>query len=409
MRPLTTRRWTATAAAGLLVTLGVTACGSNDASTTAGDAATNGADLSKVHFTGDPIKVMTASSYGNAQVDFKDPITVAQAAAVQINEHGGIAGHKLVVMTCNDGIDANSAAACARQAKTDGVAAYVGGTSMNPQVVMPILEQEGIPWLSSDAASAQETSSKLSYPLVAGAMSFGGIGTKAVQDGCKSIAVVRYDIPVSAGVVQVINQALSKAGGKVNADIPVPPTATSFDSIAAEVAKNDCAISVIPAQTFLGVVAATRQAGGTTRFYALASTLSDAVMKQGGSALEGTVTTTSFPADSDPIWKDAKAAAGSGVDWSYIYTDATWVGYQVLAHVLQDVKASDIDAKTVVQALNAASKVDTGGFTPTLDFTKELPVPGMGRIFNPTIGFLKVQNGALVADGAPVNLAASGS
>lgn len=408
MRPLTTRRWTATAAAGLLVTLGLTACGSDDHSTAAADAAKNGADLSKVHFTGDPIKVMTASSYGNAQVDFKDPITVAQAAAEQLNEHGGIAGHKLVVVTCNDGVDANSAAACARQAKTDGVAAYVGGTSLNSQVVMPILEQEGIPWISSDATSTQETTSKLSYPLVAGALSFGGIAAKAVQDGCKSIAVVRYDIPIAAGIVQVINQALGRAGGKVNADVPVPPTATSFDSIAAEIAKNDCAISAIPAQTFVGVVAATRQAGGSTRFYALASTLSQAVMKQGGSALDGTVTTTSFPVDSDPIWKDPKAAAAPGVDWDYIYTPATWVGYQVLADVLKNVQAPSIDANTVVKALNSASHVDTGGFTPPLDFTKELPVPGMNRIFNPTIRFIKVQNSALVADGAPVNLA-SGS
>lgn len=405
MQRTITRRWTAIAATGALLALGVTACGNSGDSSQAANTASKAAP-SNVHFTGAPITVMTQSTYGNAETDQKDPITVAQAAAAQINAHGGIDGHQLIVLGCNDGTDANAAAACAREAVAHHVVAEVGGTSNNPQVVMPILEQAGIPWLSSVAVSVQDATSKYSFPLVAGGFGFTGTAVKAVQDGCSSIGIVHYDIPVVAAIVPALNAVLAKMHAKPAVDIPVPPTATTFDSIAAEVAKVQCAVSLVPAQSFLGVVAATRQAGAKTTFYAVPSTFNAQILKQGGASLDGTVTSSSFPVPSSPLWNAAKAATPSSIDWTAIYTDSTWAGYQVLADVLKKVKTPQITAHTVYQALSTDAHVTTGGLTPTLNFTKELPVKGLNRIFNPTAVFSKVSNGQLVPDGQPINLAA---
>lgn len=402
MRRTNMRRLTATLVVCGIVAAGASACGNGSSS------GAEKVDLSNVKFTGDPIKVMTAASYGNDKNDLKDPIVVAQAAADQINLAGGIAGHKVEVITCNDGGDANSAAACARQAKADGAAAMVGGTTLDPAVMMPILEKEGIPWLGSQAVAAEDQSSKYSFPLVAGGLSFAAMGARTVQDGCTSTAILRVDLPVAAGVVQMLDAAIAKAGGQPATEIKVPPTATTFDSIAAEVAKHDCALVAVPTPGFLGIAAATRQAGGKTRFYALSGTTWDTVLKQAGPVLEGTVTSTSFPPASDPMWDKAKAAVGSAsVDWSFLYTEQTWVAYQALADVLKNVKGKTVDAKTVFAALNAASKVDDGGFTPVLNFTKEFPTPGVNRIFNPTLQFAKISGGAVVADGKPVDLGAA--
>lgn len=393
------RRWTAAAVGGALVLLGAAACGDDDDKSGAKDV-----DLSKVTFTGDPIKVMTTASYDNEKIDLKDPIIAAQAAADQINLAGGIAGHKVEVVPCNDKADPNGAAACGRKAKAEGVSAVVGGITFDPAILMPILEKAGIPWIASQAVSAEELSSKFSFPLVAGGLAFAGLANKVADDGCKSIAVVRYDIPVAAGVVAAVKGGLQKKGATVAKDVPVPPTATTFDSVAAELSDADCAITAVPSQSFLGIAAATRQAGGKTRFYPVSGTLSGPVLKQGGEALEGTVTSTSFPVESDDVWSDAKAAAPD-IDWTYLYTEGTWVGFQVLADVLKDAKA--VDAASVAKALNSASAVDTGGFTPALDFTKELPMPGLARVFNPTVTFVKVDGGKFVTDGEPVNLLAA--
>lgn len=404
MRGTNTRRWAAAVAAVGLVAAGASACGS-DSKDGSSKADT---DISKVTFTGDPIKVLTTASYGNGAVDIKDPITVAQAAAAQINAKGGIAGHKLEVITCNDGADANAAAACARKAQSSGAVAEVGGISLNPDVVMPILEKAGIPWLGSQAVGAHDQSSKYSFPLVAGGLNFFAMGAKTVQDGCKSTAIMRVDLPVAAAVVQMVNGAIAKAGGQPATEIKVPPTATTFDSIAAQVAKHDCALVVVPDQGFLGIAAATRQAGGKTRFYTVSGTDWNKLVKQAGSSLDGTETSNSFPVDSDPAWDKAKAAAGSNVDFSFLYTAQTWVAYQALADVLKNVTAKTIDAKTVFDALNSATSVNDGGFTPPLNFTKEYPVPGMNRIFNTTLQYAKVSGGKVVPEGKPVNLSAAG-
>ncbi|HJQ05484.1 MAG TPA: ABC transporter substrate-binding protein [Nocardioides sp.] len=402
MRRNNSRRWTAAAASMTLVALGASACGSNDDSSKA-----TSPDLSNVSFTGDPIKVMTTSSWGNAIFDIKDPVTIAQAAVDKINEAGGIAGHKVVLDTCNDGADANSAAACAREAVANKDIAYVGGISINPAVVGPILEKGGIPWLGAQGVTAWDLANADSYPLVSGPLAFGALAIRAVKDGCKNIGVVRYDAPAAAGVVAAFNAALAKVGAKVSADIPVPPTAVTFDSIAAQVSKTDCTIAAIPSQTFLGVVAAVRGSGGSTKFYTIAGTANAATLKAGGATLDGVVTQVNFPTEEDPVWADAKAAAPN-VDWGWIYNDSTWASYQTLADVLKNSHEKTVDAAALRKALDHATAASTGGVTPPINFTKGMPVPGLNRIFNTTIWFAKIQGGKVAIDGPSVNLAAAG-
>ena len=163
-------------------------------------------------FTGDPVTVMTISTYDTDTLNAKAVLDIAQGAVVQINNDGGLGGHELKLITCNDSADPNKAADCARQAVDEGVAAMVGGFTANGDAIMPILEQAGIPWFGPPGISSAELSSENSYPITSGVLGLAGLGQMAAEDGCDKVASVNYDLPSAGQIAQLVDLALTNAG-----------------------------------------------------------------------------------------------------------------------------------------------------------------------------------------------------
>jgi ABC-type branched-subunit amino acid transport system substrate-binding protein len=400
------RRVRGLATASVLL-LGLTACGGGDDGKDDFAKPKQNADVT---FSGDPIKVMTFTPYDTDTINFKAALDVADGAKVAINNAGGINGHEVVVVPCNEGADPNKAADCARKAVDEGVSAVVGGFSANGDTIMPILEKAGIPWIAPPVISAAELSSKLSYPIVPGVIAQAGLGAKAAQDGCDKVANVMYDLPSSGSVKELGNVGLASDGHAPATVVPVPPTTTDFSSIAQEISDYDCAIMSIPSGPLTGVAAAGASLGSKTKYYAFPGTLTDSAISQAGGALDNAVTMSPFPPAGDPVWDEAKKIVGDmsseeNGGWSYMSYQSTWVGYQLLAEVLKD--SDDVSATGVKAAFDAASAVDGLGFTPELDFTQEFPAPGMNRIFNTLVMFHDIEDGALHQDGDYVDLGAS--
>ena len=191
-----------------------------------------------IKFTGDPVTVMTMSTYDTDTLNAKVVLDIAQGAVVQINNAGGIGGHELKLITCNDSADPNKAADCARQAVDQKVAAMVGGFTANGDAVMPILEQAGIPWFGPPGISAAELSSSDSYPITSGVLGLAGLGQMAANDGCDKVASVNYDLPSAGAISQLVDLALTNAGHETSTLIKVPPTTTDFSSLAQDAATT---------------------------------------------------------------------------------------------------------------------------------------------------------------------------
>lgn len=385
--------------------LGLTACGGGDDEPKA--TPTQDPDLT---FTGKPVKVMTLTPYDTDTINFKAALDVAEGARITINNAGGINGHELVVIACNEGADPNQAADCARQAVEEGVSAMVGGFTANGDTIMPILEDAGIPWIAPPVISAAELSSGYSYPIVPGVIAQAGLGARAAEDGCDSVANVMYDLPATEAVEQLGNVGLASQGHEPATVIKVPPTTTDFSSIAQEISDFDCAIMSIPSGPLTGVATAGASLGSETRFYAFPGTLTDTAITQAAGTLDTAITLSPFPPAADPVWDDAKEAVGPMTDeenggWSYMSYQSTWVGYQILATVLEG--SDDVTGKGVKAALDAANAVDAKGFTPVLDFTQEFPAPGLNRVFNVEVVFHTIEGGQLTQDGEYVDLSAA--
>ena len=89
-----------------------------------------------------PVKVMVTGTFESQAFNFPESVDGAQAAAKAVNDAGGIRGHKLEIVVCNDQFDPNVAKKCARDAVTQKVAAVTVGLSLLEQNVVPILEPQ---------------------------------------------------------------------------------------------------------------------------------------------------------------------------------------------------------------------------------------------------------------------------
>jgi ABC-type branched-subunit amino acid transport system substrate-binding protein len=396
----TRTRGLAVAAAATLL-LGLAACsgGTDDSKGGSSGLPTQDPD---VKFTGDPVTVMTISTYDTDTLNAKAVLDIAQGAVVQINNAGGLGGHELKLITCNDSADPNKAADCARQAVDEGVAALVGGFTPNGDAVMPTLEQAGIPWFGPPGISAAELSSEDSYPITSGVLGLAGLGQMAAEDGCQKVASINYDLPSAGQISQLVDLALTNAGADKSTLIKVPPTTTDFSTIAQEASDYDCAVVGTPPQAFLGVAASAAQLGSTTRYYVVPGGLTDTVAEQGGDAVEGTKTLSNFPDSDDPMWDEAKKYVGDLADeenggWSGLYFQNTWVAYRTFLSLIKN--NSDFSAAGIKATLDATTQVDTDGFAPPFSFAEDFPAPGLNRVFNYSELTFEIKDGKLVQDG----------
>jgi ABC-type branched-subunit amino acid transport system substrate-binding protein len=396
-----TRGLAAAAAATLLLGLAACSSGGNDTKSEGGNSGKPTQDPN-VKFTGDPITVMTMSTYDTDTLNAKAVLDVAQGAVVQINNAGGLGGHELKLITCNDSADPNKAADCARQAVDEGVAAMVGGFTANGDAVMPILEQAGIPWFAPPGISAAELSSSDSYPITSGVLGLAGLGQMAAADGCDKVASVNYDLPSAGQIAQLVDLALQNAGHDKSTLIKVPPTTTDFSTIAQETSDYDCAVVGTPPQAFLGVAAAGAQLGSTTKYYVVPGGLTDSVAKNGGDAVEGTKSLSNFPDVDDPMWDDAIKYSGVTSDeenggLSGLYFQNTWVAFRTFLSLIKN--NDDFSAAGVKATLDATTQVDTDGFTPPFSFAEDFPAPGLNRVFNYQELTFEIKDGKLQQDG----------
>ncbi len=392
-------QWLAAASAVTLL-LGLAACGGGDDDKK--ESSGRPSQDPDVTFTGDPITVMTMSTYDTDTFNAKAVLDIAQGAVVQINNDGGLGGHELKLITCNDKADPNAAAECARQAVDEGVSVVVGGFTANGDAVMPILEAAGIPWFAPPGISAAELSSEDSYPITSGVLGLAGLGQMAAEDGCDKVASVNFDLPSAGSISQLVDLALTNQGHDPSTLIKVPPTTTDYSAIAQEASDYDCAVVGTGPQQFLGIAAAGASLGSETTYYVVPGGLTDAVARSGGESVEGSKSLSNFPDDADPIWDQAKKYVGDLADeenggWSALYFSNTWVGYRTLLSLVKN--NDDFSAAGIKATLDATTAVDTDGFAPPFSFAEDFPAPGLNRVFNYSELTFEIKDGKLVQVG----------
>ncbi|NGO12474.1 ABC transporter substrate-binding protein [Streptomyces sp. HC44] len=388
------RRRRSTAASCLAMTGALLAAGCG------GSEEESAGSTSASSLTGAPVKVMVwapENTQGSAQPGVR---ITAQAYEKWINANGGIKGGPLKVLTCNEKNDPDEAENCAQQAVSEKVVAVVGSYSLAGDRYMPILEKAGIPYIGGTGVSAAEFSNPLSFPVNGGTpVVFAAHGRQLVEEGCKKISGVRYDVAAAAIVTQFLGLGVTSAGGTPPKDLKVPVTATDLAPQVAAATKNSDCVSVILGTHSDLFVKSYLQSGAKTELGSVVGNLTPELAEStggAGSPLEGSVITGYYPPISDPAWKDGvEATEGKDVDLSNGANATAWVAFTVFSEAAG--KLPEITSKALVNELNTAKGIDTGGLTPPLNWTSAtaLPMKGLNRIHNTTATELVLRDGKI--------------
>ncbi|MBY8339865.1 ABC transporter substrate-binding protein [Streptomyces spinosirectus] len=405
--PLRTRPRRAT----VLPTAALAACASLAAGCGAIPGATGG--------SGDgPITVMTWAPEQTGSTNKPGMPAFAKAYARWVNAHGGIKGHKLKVLTCNDHNDSVAAAKCATTAVKNDVVAVVGSYSQYGDSYLPTLESAGIPYIGGYGVTTAEFTSPLSYPVNGGQPSLlAGLG-RELAAGCGPVALIRPDSIAGDELPAMLDSGL-KAGGHAPAvdqraaDDTTEYSGPSRKALTASTAgppKKGC---VIPAlgdrtDTFMDSFRRDREDYPAVKTAATLDSVDQTVINESGGQsgpYEGSYVSGWYPVTGDPRWDPMKkviqeqAFGDNRIDPADAGVQTTWIAYTVFKAAVESLDDQDVTSETVRKALDDGLRISTGGLTPTLSWATEsrLAAIGFPRLVNADLTLQMVRQGRLVA------------
>ncbi len=347
--------------------------------------------------SGSPVKMMVIAPTGTTGGNYPEMVAAARAAVLGVNSRGGIKGHPVELVYCNEKNDTSAAQACAKQAADTGVLAVVSETS-GAGGIMPTLAKAGIASVGSAGVSADgsELSSPISFvisPLVLYPTVCAALLKKA---GARHLGMVGYDLGASDRFL-----TLGEVGGKavdlpVNPVVRVPVTTGDFTPTVSQLtgAGVDGAVLVVTEQAAVAVM---RDGGERFSYCHATGTVSDTSLAKLGPVADRLVEATAYPEldQSDQFSELRRMSAELAAEYSAGDKDAApalwrsstslngWLSVQIVEKVGNQVPG-DLTASALLAQLGRTSRLDLQ-LVPTLDFTRPNPIPGVERVFNTTL------------------------
>lgn len=373
----------------------------------------------------EPLTVMTWAPDQTRATNMPGMPAMAQAYARWVNSQGGLDGHELRVLTCNEQNTSAGAADCARRAVRENAVAVVGSYSQNGRAFMAPLEAAGIPYIGGYGISEDEFTSPLSYPVNGGQASLIAGHGMQLAESCRKVSLVRPDTIAGDKLPGLLNSGLRKASHRSAVDIPAMEDAAEYSQQADRARtkaghEDGCVTAVLGerTQTFFDSFRRLPDGGrrddakggdeAAVRISSVLGSVGQPVIDRTGGAhspFEGAYVTGWYPEASDKSWAPMRkviqehAFADNRVDPADAGVQTTWIAYTVLREVVEGLDTDTVTAAKISHALDRGARIDTGGLTPVLRWKYEdlLGAPGFPRIVNHEVTFQVVRQGRLVA------------
>ena len=187
---------------------------------------------------------------------------------VQINNAGGIGGHELKLITCNDerrpqqGRRLRPPSGRRGRRRARGRLHRQRRRDHADPRGRPASRGSGRP--ASPRRAVQRGTATRSPPAC---WVWPAWARWRPRTGATTVASVELRPPSAGQIAQLVDLALTNQGHDPSTLIKVPPTTTDFSTIAQETSDYDCAVVGTPPQPFLGIAAAGAQLGSTTKYY----------------------------------------------------------------------------------------------------------------------------------------------
>ena len=388
--------------ASLLALIAITAlvavgCGSSKKSSSGGSStssspatSTASAATSTSAASGTPIKIGTLIPQTGAGLNYPDWLAGANASVQAINAAGGVNGHKLDLIECDDQNNPNQATSCGRTLLNDHVAIVAGGLSLFGTQIAQLLKAAHMSWFGALPITVAEGQISNLYPFEAGYLGdYGPTGTWAKQDGYKSLAGLVLQGATGSGAALALKEGAKAAGIPYKGTVTVPITATDYAPYVQKLeALHAQAVGTqLAAAQFLLLLQATTQAGATYHMYQPAVGIAPNIFATLGKTAKvlsqvtavgsvppaDTALESSYPGIKSYLAdiKKYEAATHSKYATSEYYTAGSIISWAVMQYVAK-----------IAKSIPSGTAVTTASFQAALDKVGGLSA-GVGPAWNP--------------------------
>jgi ABC-type branched-subunit amino acid transport system substrate-binding protein len=365
-----------------------------------------------------PVKIMVITTLNTtAGINtYPEEPAGAKAAARAINKAGGIDGHSLQILVCDDTGTANGAATCARNAVSDGVIEVTNGSILSSSFEA-YLQAAHIPLVNNGVLNPPDFTDPVSFPI--GGTIQAGYAAEAVtmiREGSKKIGIARWDTSADLAAVYAIEYAVKKAGGKI-VSVPAVPLAATDYSPYIETLKSAGANGVILVagnDEILGMIQGSPALSYYPKYGFPTGLLSASQQKQLQPAVNGVIQSADYPSPTDTAVPGIKtfneqmrAEQNSGDSNAIIDSNSfnTWFGVWATADALKGVHGA-ITGPTLFSTLNHLKSVNIFGLV-NWDPSAKGPA-SEPRVSGATIYPEVVKKGVSVANGSPIDMRKAG-
>lgn len=391
-------------------------CSSSSSSTASAGSPSSGAasGTAGASASGSPVKIFTIYTANTAAENNPETVAGIQAALIDINHHGGLNGHPLQLISCNDQYTSTQAANCARQAASSGAVAVIADQSAYGTVVDPILESEHIASIGNNVVAPQDYTLSVMHPIYAGNEGYTAGEVVALADeGLTKIGIGTLNQANALPVVDVAKTAIENAttpsGQRLTntGTVSFPLTASNWSPYAEALLKEAAqgAPLISPPEDTTELINATRQLGGKIVFASSTQIFTPSALQALGSAGNGMLLVSPFPPVTANLpgmkhfISDFTAAGTAGIpNTAAADEDGNSIDGWLSAFVLQQLGPyihGNITAASVISALAIAKNLSLQGLGPS--FTPSNPGPkGYPRLSNATVFIMKDVNGQAV-------------
>lgn len=350
------------------------------------------------------VKVMvigsfTAGTAAAAPHVFPTPPMGVKAAANAMNAAGGMNGHQVNVITCDDQGNPNLAATCARKAKGQGVIAVVGSFDpVGTAQTLPMLKAEGIPYLGATSAEPIDYTSPNAWPLDGGgAVAAYGLIADVIDNKCSSVTFLAPNTPLSNKSWASAKASFKGGGVRYSNDY------VTFSQGGVDLSPNvSKALSGNPKCLWISstpsdgvkLVQLVRKANANVKIFAAYQSVGPDALSGLGAAGDGihVVSATPLPTTDTPAMQEFKnemEAAGYGQKEDAFAVTA-WAGMKFLAVATEGIASPTAAALTA--KLPTMSNVTVGGY-PSVSFTQPFDNATFPRLFNRKVEYYITKGG----------------
>jgi len=361
--------------------------------------------------TGEPVKVVVILDESEAQgLRFDTARAGIRAKVADINAHGGLggSGRPVKVEYCVTELDPNKDAECAREAADDpDVIAVVASVIGYGDSVNPILEEAGLANIGGTAFSQSDGLSPIAYPVMGGLVAAVGCQATILADkaGAKNISVAYSDTPGAELGAVLADQTLAPRNLAVKNKGVVPLGKPDVSAEVTAIADgSDGIVTASDGETAKKIIRTARQLGLDVALAGSgAQQFTPEAIEALGDAADGVYLALWFATDDTKAPGVKEYLAGlkkiHASDKSDDLAKNSWLALSLLDRAAEGQQT--IDRASILSGLAGISDFDTGGLTPTLDFTQPGSFLGgaQPRIVNDSCTYGRIKDGKIVSAG----------